>query len=186
MVSDSDTNVRAAVDLDGRQPVLVVMGVSGSGKSTMAAHLAERLGWDFLEGDDLHPLPNVEKMAAGISLNDDDRAPWLDAVAAWITEHTAADKPGIVTCSALKRRYRDVLRGQNVVFVHLVGTKGLLGARMAARVDHFMPTSLLDSQLETLEELDSDEQGILVDATRTPAEGVAAVLKALKLQPTAG
>jgi carbohydrate kinase (thermoresistant glucokinase family) len=174
------------VETNGRQPVLVVMGVSGSGKSTMAALLAGQLGWDFLEGDDLHPEANVEKMASGTPLNDEDRAPWLDTVSSWIIEHAMADVPGIITCSALKRRYRDVLREQNVIFVHLVGTKQLLGKRMSARLDHFMPTTLLDSQLETLEPLDEDEQGILIDASRSPAEGAAAVVKALNLRPAAG
>src|ERR1700761_1029847 len=97
--------------------VLVLMGVSGSGKSTVAALLAGRLGWDFEEGDDLHPPENVAKMHAGHPLNDEDRKPWLAKVAGWITEHTDAGRPGIITCSALKRRYRDVLRGEPVVFV---------------------------------------------------------------------
>jgi carbohydrate kinase (thermoresistant glucokinase family) len=174
------------VDLNGRQPILVVMGVSGSGKSTMAALLAGQLGWDFLEGDDLHPDANVEKMASGSPLNDEDRAPWLDTVSSWIIEHAMADVPGIITCSALKRRYRDVLREQNVIFVHLVGSKQLLGARMSARLDHFMPTTLLDSQLDTLEPLHEDEQGILIDASRSPAEGAATVVKLLELRPAAG
>ena len=175
-----------AVDLQGRQPILVVMGVSGSGKSTVAALLAGQLGWDFLEGDDLHPDANVEKMASGTPLTDDDRWPWLDTVSSWIIEHAMADVPGIITCSALKRKYRDVLREQNVIFVHLVGSKQLLGARMSARLDHFMPTTLLDSQLETLETLGADEQGLLVDASRSPAEGAASVVKALQLRPAAG
>jgi carbohydrate kinase (thermoresistant glucokinase family) len=179
-------SVAPEVDLNGRQPVLVVMGVSGSGKSTMAALLAGQLGWDFLEGDDLHPEANVEKMASGTPLNDEDRAPWLDTVSSWIIEHAMADVPGIITCSALKRRYRDTLREQNVIFVHMVGTKQLLGKRMSARLDHFMPTTLLDSQLETLEPLDEDEQGILIDASRSPAEGAAAVVTALQLKPAAG
>jgi carbohydrate kinase (thermoresistant glucokinase family) len=174
------------VDLHGRQPILVVMGVSGSGKSTVAALLAGQLGWDFLEGDDLHPEANVEKMASGTPLTDDDRWPWLDTVSSWIIEHAMADVPGIITCSALKRKYRDVLREQNVIFVHLVGTKQLLGARMSARLDHFMPTTLLDSQLDTLESLGADEQGLLVDASRSPAEGAASVVKALHLRPSPG
>ena len=111
------------IDLNGRQPVLVVMGVSGSGKSTVAALLAGQLGWDFEEGDDLHPDSNVEKMAAGTPLTDDDRWPWLDTVSSWIIEHTMADVPGIITCSALKRVYRDVLSEDNVIFVHLLGSK---------------------------------------------------------------
>lgn len=173
-------------EVNGRQPVLVVMGVSGSGKSTVAALLAGQLGWDFAEGDDLHPDANVEKMASGIPLTDDDRGPWLDTVSSWIIEHAMADVPGIITCSALKRKYRDVLREKNVVFVHLVGSKQLLGTRMSARLNHFMPTSLLDSQLETLEPLDADERGILIDAARPPAEGAARVVTALGLRPAPG
>lgn len=99
-----------------QQPVLVIMGVSGSGKSTVAGILAGQLGWDLAEGDDLHPAANVAKMSAGIPLTDTDRWPWLDRVTEWITEHTAAGLPGIITCSALKRIYRDRMRGQHVIF----------------------------------------------------------------------
>ncbi len=113
-------------------PVLVVMGVSGSGKSTVAGILAGQLGWDLVEGDDLHPAANVAKMSAGIPLADEDRWPWLDRVAAWIRNHTATGVPGIITCSALKRSYRDKLSGDNVVFVHLtmvpIGVVGVFGA----------------------------------------------------------
>ena len=174
------------IDLKGRQPVLVIMGVSGSGKSTVAALLAGQLGWDFLEGDDLHPDANVEKMAAGTPLTDDDRWPWLDTVSSWIIEHVMADVPGIITCSALKRIYRDVLREKNVVFVHLLGSKELIGSRLSVRIDHFMPTSLLDSQLNTLEPLENDESGIIVDAGRPPAEEAAEIVQALALRPAAG
>ena len=174
------------IDLKGRQPVLVIMGVSGSGKSTVAALLAGQLGWDFLEGDDLHPDANVEKMAAGTPLTDDDRWPWLDTVSSWIIEHAMADVPGIITCSALKRVYRDVLREDNVIFVHLLGSKQLIAGRLSARIDHFMPTSLLDSQMNTLEPLDVDESGILLDAGRPPAEEAAEIVQALGLRPVAG
>ncbi|PRY65860.1 gluconokinase [Glaciihabitans tibetensis] len=183
---NEDGTTPLPIDLDGRQPVLVVMGVSGSGKSTVAALLAGQLGWDFAEGDDLHPDANVEKMASGTPLTDDDRWPWLDTVSSWVIEHAMADVPGIITCSALKRKYRDVLRERNVIFVHMVGSKQLLGTRMSARLDHFMPTTLLDSQLDTLEPLDSDEQGILIDASRPPAEGAAMVVRQLHLKPAAG
>ena len=108
-------------------------------------------GWDLEEGDDLHPAANVAKMHAGIPLTDDDRWPWLDSVAAWITEHTRAGLPGIITCSALKRIYRDRMRGDNVVFVHLAGNKETIERRLNARMDHFMPPTLLDSQINTLE-----------------------------------
>ena len=117
-------------------PVLVVMGVSGSGKSTVAGILAGQLGWDLVEGDDLHPAANVAKMSAGIPLADEDRWPWLDRVAAWIRNHTATGVPGIITCSALKRSYRDKLSGDNVVFVHLAGSKDIIGQRLTARMDH--------------------------------------------------
>jgi gluconokinase len=164
-------------------PVLVVMGVSGSGKSTVAALVAERLGWDLAEGDDLHPDENVAKMAAGQPLDDDDRAPWLDTVSSWIVEHAMQGVPGVITCSALKRKYRDVLREHNVVFVYLQGTSDLIGGRMAERSGHFMPTTLLDSQVATLEPPQADERHIVVDATRTPEEEADDVLRLLGLTP---
>ena len=125
------------------------MGVSGSGKSTVAGILAGQLGWDLVEGDDLHPAANVAKMSAGIPLADEDRWPWLDRVAAWIRNHTATGVPGIITCSALKRSYRDKLSGDNVVFVHLAGSKDIIGQRLTARTDHYMPATLLYSQIAT-------------------------------------
>jgi gluconokinase/shikimate kinase len=164
-------------------PVLVVMGVSGSGKSTVAALVAERLGWDLAEGDDLHPDENVAKMAAGLPLDDDDRAPWLDTVSSWIVEHAMQGVPGVITCSALKRKYRDVLREHNVVFVYLQGSGDLIGGRMAERSGHFMPTTLLDSQVATLEPPQADERHIVVDATRTPEEEADDVLRLLGLTP---
>ncbi len=148
------------------QPVIVVMGVSGTGKSTVARLLAERLNWDFEEGDDLHPDPNIAKMKAGIPLTDEDRAPWLGNVAAWIRAHERAGRPGVVPCSALKRAYRDRLRGEHVVFVHLVGSPELIAERMSARAGHFMPPSLLTSQLDTLEPPGADEQVLTVDIGR--------------------
>jgi gluconokinase len=143
--------------------VLVVMGVAGTGKSKVAATLTERLGWDLGEGDDLHPAANVAKMTNGQPLTDDDRWPWLDKVAAWIDDHVSSGHPGVMTCSALKKAYRDRLRGPGVAFVHLHGTRELLAARMADRRDHYMPGSLLDSQLEALQPLEADENGIVVD-----------------------
>ena len=125
-------------------PVLVVMGVSGCGKSTVAGILAGQLDWDLAEGDDLHPEANVAKMAAGVPLTDEDRWPWLDVITEWIADHTAAGWPGAVTCSALKRAYRDKLAGPNVVFVHLAGAKDIVEQRLAARLNHFMPGALLD------------------------------------------
>ncbi|MCJ0906379.1 gluconokinase [Rhodococcus sp. ARC_M6] len=163
-----------------KNPVLVVMGVSGSGKSTVGGMIAGAMGWDLQEGDDLHPQANIEKMAAGHPLDDDDRWPWLDKIARWITEHTDAGEPGIVTCSALKRSYRDVLRGENVVFVHLAGSRDQIGQRLTARLDHYMPPSLLDSQISTLEPIDPDEQAIVVDVGGSPAVIVEEILRRLE------
>jgi len=162
--------------------VLVVMGVSGSGKSTLAATVAEQLGWDLAEGDDMHPAANVAKMQAGTPLTDEDRWPWLDVVATWIRAHIDAGTPGVVTCSALKRSYRDVLRAPGVVFVHVAGDPGLIAERMAARSGHFMPTSLLASQLAALEPPQPDEPHLTVAAERTPHEEAAAVVARLGLQ----
>jgi gluconokinase len=159
-----------------REPVLVVMGVAGCGKSTLAALLAQRLGWPLQEGDALHPQANVDKMAAGQPLTDADRWPWLRLTAEWIDARTAADEPGIVTCSALKRAYRDVLRHEGVRFVHLTGTRDLLAQRMQDRSGHFMPPSLLDSQLATLEAPGADEAAITIDIALAPEAQLAAVL----------
>jgi gluconokinase len=159
--------------------VLVVMGVSGTGKSTVAGLLAGHLGWPLQEGDDLHPAANVEKMEQGIPLTDDDRWPWLDKIGEWIDERGRRDEPGIVTCSALRRSYRERLRRPNVVFVYLAGTRESIRRRMAARAGHFMPLSLLDSQLATLEPPGPDERVITVDLDGTPQEEVAVVLHAL-------
>ena len=161
-------------------PVLVFMGVSGTGKSTVAGLLAGRLGWAFQEGDDLHPPANVAKMAAGHALTDEDRMPWLDTVAAWIDDRRAAHEPGIVTCSALKRRYRDVLRRDDVVFVHFTGSRELVLERILRRQGHFMPPALLDSQFAALEEPGSDEQSFAVDLALTPDEQVAEVAAQLR------
>ncbi len=174
------------MDLQGQQPVLVIMGVSGSGKSTVAGILAGQLGWDLEEGDDLHPPENVEKMAAGHPLTDEDRWPWLDTIASWIIEHTMAGMPGIITCSALKKIYRDRLREKNVVFVFLSGSKEQIGRRLTTRMDHFMPPSLLDSQIATLEPPGPEENSIVIDVGRTPAEEAAEVVRKLGLTPVAG
>lgn len=162
-------------------PVLVFMGVASTGKSTIAAMLAGRLGWSFEEGDDLHPEANVAKMAAGHALNDDDRWPWLDRIAEWIDERIAAGEPGIVTCSALKRSYRDVLRRDAVTFVHFAGERELILDRMLRRQGHFMPATLLDSQFATLEQLGSDEKHIVIDIALTPQEQAAEVASRLRL-----
>ena len=166
---------------DGELPVLVLMGVSGGGKSTVAGVLAERLGWDLREGDDLHPADNVAKMAAGHPLDDADRFPWLEQVAAWIRERTEPGRPGLITCSALKRRYRDVLRGEHVVFVYLEGTREEVARRLAVRHGHYMPASLLDSQFADLEPPTPDERSITVHVTGSPAQEVTEILTRLGL-----
>ena len=147
---------------------LVVMGVTGTGKSSVAHVLQESLGWGFAEGDDLHPASNLAKMAAGIPLQDADRWPWLDAIGAWTRARDREGLATIVTCSALRRAYRDRLReaASSTVFVHLVGTPALLESRLQGRTGHFMPVSLLPSQLATLEPLQPDERGfeVSVDA----------------------
>lgn len=145
------------------RPVLVVMGVSGCGKTTVAALLAGRLGWPFAEGDDLHPAANVAKMHAGHPLDDADRWPWLAKIAEWVDERLDTGSGGVITCSALKRKYRDVMRRDGVVFVYLHGTHEEIARRLAARHGHFMPASLLDSQFADLEEPGSDENAIRVD-----------------------
>ena len=146
--------------------VIVVMGVAGCGKTTVGRALAERLEMPFQEGDALHPPANVAKMAGGTPLTDDDRTPWLTAVAAWIDERRRAGTGGVISCSALKRAYRRVLVGDrpDVRLVYLQGDEPLLAARLAARTDHFMPASLLASQLATLEEPAASERPIVVSA----------------------
>ena len=165
--------------------VLVIMGVSGVGKSTIAALLAERLGWTFEEGDSLHPTGNVEKMAAGIPLTDDDRWPWLAKIADWIDGRLDTGENGIITCSALKRSYRNVLnrRGSGVEFVYLALDRADLEERVEHRKDHFMPPSLLDSQLATLEPPTPAEPAIQVDAAADPQLVVDRVLRELGLKP---
>ncbi|MFB9524470.1 gluconokinase [Streptomyces cremeus] len=159
---------------------VVVMGVAGTGKTTIGTLLAERMGVAYAEGDDFHPATNVSKMAAGVPLADADRLPWLDRVGAWARERGAAG--GVVTCSALKRAYRDRLRGAapGVAFVHLEGSRGLIGARMRERRGHFMPVALLDSQFAALEGLGRDEYGVTVGVEGTPEEVVERAVKALR------
>jgi gluconokinase len=164
------------------RPVLVIMGVSGCGKSTVAGLLAGRLGWDLAEGDDMHPAANIAKMSAGKPLDDADRWPWLARVAEWINTHATEGRPGVVTCSALKRSYRDVLRGPNVVFVFLSGSRELIARRLAARHGHFMPPTLLDSQFAALEPPDPDEQAITTEITGSPAHEAGTILDRLGLQ----
>lgn len=168
-------------------PVLVIMGVSGCGKSTVAGLLAGRLGWDLAEGDDMHPAASIAKMAAGQPLTDDDRWPWLARVADWIREHTSARRPGVVTCSALKRRYRDVLRDDPVIFVYLAGSRELIARRLATRHGHFMPSALLDSQFAALEPPGPDEHAITVGINGSPDHTASLIMHALHLpDPTTG
>ena len=169
---------------DDGPTVLVVMGVSGTGKSTVAQMLADRLGWELAEGDDLHPPENVEKMRAGTPLTDEDRWPWLDKVAGWIRAHTEAGTPGIITCSALRRVYRDRLSGPGVVFVHLAGTREEIAAQMSRRSGHYMPLSLLDSQLATLEPLEPDENAVVVSVAQTIEAEVAEIWSKLGVGST--
>ncbi len=152
--------------------IVVVMGVSGSGKSTVAALLAAALGCQFHEGDDLHPRENVEKMQRGTPLTDADRMPWLRKIAEEIDGWRARGQCGVLTCSALKRSYRDIIIGgrDDVVLVYLKGSRDLIHRRMAARHEHFMPLALLDSQFATLEEPTSDEHPITVDVGGKPPE----------------
>ena len=162
--------------------VLVLMGVSGSGKTTVARILARRLGWPFQEGDELHPEANIEKMKAGQPLTDGDRLLWLAAVADWVDRRLDAGENGIITCSALKRSYRDVInrRGSGVVFVFLSGTKTTIAPRVAARKAHFMPSSLLESQFADLEEPGPDEPHIRMDVGPPPEAIADAIVRGLR------
>jgi gluconokinase len=155
-----------------RARVLVVMGVAGSGKSTVGRLLADRLGWVFREGDDLHSSANVAKMRAGIPLSDEDRRPWLNRLAAWVDTRLRAGENGVLTCSALKRSYRDRIGSHGgVVFVYLTLDRDTLRGRLVRRTGHYMPADLLASQLATVEEPTPDEPAIRVQASR-PAEAM--------------
>jgi len=162
--------------------VVVMMGVSGSGKTTIAQGVAKRLGWDVLEGDSYHPPTNIEKMSHGIALDDSDRWPWLHAIADAIDAELAAGKSSIVACSALKRSYRDIIIGprRNVALVYLKGTHALLYDRIKHRTGHFMPASLLESQFAALEEPGEDEKPVVVSVDAAPDQIVDAVLVAMQ------
>jgi gluconokinase len=171
MTAEMSQQRHSSISTPIAQPVvLVFMGVSGCGKTTVAAILAGRLGWQFAEGDAMHPQSNIEKMEAGHPLTDEDRWPWLQKVAEWVDDRLDAHENGLITCSALKRTYRDVInrRGSGVVFVFLAGSKETIAARLAARHGHFMPPSLLDSQFADLEEPTPDEPEIRVDVGPAP------------------
>lgn len=162
--------------------IAVVMGVSGCGKTTIAAGLARRFGWTLLEGDSFHPASNIAKMAAGTPLTDEDRWPWLRAIAARADELRAQGTSVVVACSALKRAYRDILIGErkDAVLIYLRGSKDVIAARMAARKGHFMPPDLLDSQFATLQEPGPDEHPVVADVSQTPdaiIDGITAQLR---------
>jgi gluconokinase len=161
--------------------ILVVMGVSGAGKSTVAKPLAERLGWAFQEGDALHPAANIAKMKAGVPLTDADRLPWLEAIGAWMDKEKAAGRGGVVTCSALKRAYRDILTSGRpfVRFVYLKGSRALIAQRVDHRVGHFMPPSLLASQFADLQPPGPDEHAIVVDVDQPETAQVDEIVAAL-------
>ena len=167
--------------------VVIVMGVSGCGKSTIGALLASRLHWEFEDADWFHSASNVDKMHSGIPLTDEDRGPWLDAIAVWIDKTRHAGGHGIIACSALKRRYRDVLIGDraDVRLVYLKGDEALIARRIATRHEHFMPRSLLHSQFEALEEPGPDENPIVVSIEPNPREIVARILSVLNLDEAA-
>lgn len=165
--------------------VLVLMGVSGCGKSTVAGVLAGRLGWPFEEGDARHPRANVDKMASGHPLTDEERWPWLDLVAEWIESRLDAEQSGIITCSALKRSYRDRLnrRGKGVTFVYLAGDKETIAARLSVRQGHFFPTTLLDSQFADLEEPTADEPSMRLEVGPDPSATANRIIHELGLVP---
>ena len=164
--------------------VLVVMGVSGCGKSTIASMLAHRLGWIYEDGDWLHPQSNIEKMHHGEPLNDEDRWPWLHAIADWIDETRRPGNHGVVACSALKRAYRNILVGdrRDVRIVYLKGDRNLIARRIATRGDHFMPPALLDSQFKALEEPKGDERPIVVSIAPHPREIVETIVQKLGIE----
>jgi gluconokinase len=165
---------------------LVVMGVAGSGKSTIAAALSKHLGWACAEADEFHPQANIDKMSQGIPLQDEDRWPWLQEIQNWMTAQARAGHSTVLTCSALKQSYRKLLAEAEgrVVFIHLHGEAALLSERMQGREGHFMPPTLLPSQLATLEPLtveELDAGSLRLDITRTPEDLITAILAALQL-----
>lgn len=161
---------------------LVVAGVSGSGKSTLGQELARRLSWEFAEGDDLHPPSNIAKMRAGVALTDEDRRPWLAAIGERI-DASPPDRGLVITCSALRRSYRDQLRAGRpfLLFCLVNAPREILAERLRHRTGHYMPASLLDSQLATLEPLEPDEPGFVVDSTLSTGEAVRSAWSQLDL-----
>lgn len=163
-------------------PLVVVMGVSGSGKTTIGAALAQRLRVPFADADDFHPQANIDKMSAGIPLTDDDRGPWLATIATWLADHAAGG--GVASCSALKRSYRDVLAAAapQAFFVHLHGEPDVIAARVAGRPGHFMPAALVESQFATLEPLEPGEHGAVLDVDQQVDDLVTQSLDLLDLR----
>jgi len=163
---------------------IIVMGVSGSGKTDVAERLARELEFELIEGDDYHPPANIEKMAAGLPLTDDDRWPWLRALGDLAADRHARSEPTVLACSALRRAYRDLLRAaipsEESFVIHLEADAETLRTRMASRHGHYMPASLLDSQLATLEPLEPDEVGVVLDATKPAPEVVVETLAAVR------
>ena len=161
--------------------IVVVMGVTGCGKTTIGRLLAERLGIAYAEADSFHPPANVARMAAGQALDDDDRNPWLVAIADWIRARRRAEEGGVVSCSALKARYRDLLREAHprVWFLHLRADRGVITCRIAGRHGHFMPVSLIDSQFQALEPLRANEAGLVIDASAPPEDIVRAAIASI-------
>jgi gluconokinase len=176
MASPSDI-----ADQPGNGRRWVIMGVCGCGKSTLGAALARAFDVAFIEGDAYHPAPNVIKMSAGEPLTDDDRAGWLQALAREIAAARARGEGIVVSCSALKRRYRDLLRqaDPDLRFAHLQGPRGMIAARMQTRIGHYMPISLLDSQLRDLEPLQPGEAGLTLDTTQPPDALVASIIESI-------
>lgn len=170
-----------------RAPQVVVMGVAGAGKSTVARLLAERLGVESADADDFHSPANVAKMAAGEPLDEDDRAPWLRAVSTWLHEQSLTGHSAVIACSSLRRAHRDVLRDAagDVWFLHLHGAPELLSRRLRLRSGHFMPPELLGSQLAALEPLGRDEDGMSVDVSAEPAVLAERAARALRLREAA-
>jgi len=168
--------------------IILVAGVSGSGKTTIGTLLAERLGWEYAEADAFHSEANIAKMRAGRPLTDDDRLPWLRSIAAWITHRLAAERRGVITCSALKRKYRDLLAGgrPEVAMVLLDGDRDVIAARMKSRKGHFFKETLLDTQFADLELPAPDENVLLAPITGTPEDTVVHIIKALNLAPVSG
>ena len=165
--------------------VLVVMGVSGSGKTTVGSMLAHRLRWPFQEGDELHPQANIDKMKSGRPLTDADRGPWLQLIADWVEQRLDAGQSGIITCSALKRAYRNVIdrRRRGVAFIFLDGSQKTIALRLASRHSHFMPPQLLLSQFEDLEPPAPDEPAMRFDVDAAPEQLVDEVIEAIKTLP---